>query len=264
MDKNNILTNHNKKGIFTITLNRPEVKNSFNESMIQNLHNAIKEIQDQKNFRILIISGNGDSFSAGADLNWMKKSIGFSKEENIKDASLFASMLKTLDNLKRPTIAKINGHTFGGGLGIIACCDYAVSVNTAKYSFSEVKLGLTPAMISPYIIRSIGEIWARRLFLSGEIFDAKLAININLLSKVVDSSDINNEINSLTKLLLKGAPNAQGECKKLIKKVVKLKRNKELINFTLENIAENRSSEEGKEGMSAFLNKSKPKWILDD
>ena len=264
MDKDNIITIWSKNGVCTITLNRPDVKNAFNESMIENLQSVMEKVSNNKDLRVLIITGTGDSFSAGADLNWMKKSIHFSKEENIKDANKFAKMLKTLDNFGRPTIAKINGHVFGGGLGIIASCDFAVSADSAKYCFSEVKLGLTPAMISPYIIRSIGETWARRLFLSGQVFDSKLALKINLLSKVVPLEDLNIEINYLVKLLLKGAPNAQGMCKKLIKKVNNSNINKELINYTLEKIAQSRSSEEGKDGMSAFLNKHKAKWLVND
>ncbi len=254
--------NWENKGICRITFDRPKVKNSFNDEMIEDFQIGLEKVKNDKDLRILIISGSGDSFSSGADLNWMKNSLNYTLEENINDARKFANILKTIYNIPRPTIAKINGHSFGGGLGIIAACDFAIAIEDTKFSFSEVRLGLTPAMISPYVLKSIGFNNARRLFLTGEIFDARKALEINLLSKVVANLDLDKEVDKLSNDLLKGAPNAQGECKSILSHISEHNIEQDLIDFTIKKIATRRVSKEGKEGMISFFDKKDPSWKL--
>ncbi len=260
IDTKNILIDWAREGVCQITLNRPKVKNALDDKMINELQLHLSSLTDDPKLRVLILSGSGDSFCTGADLNWMKKSVNFSREENIEDAKTFGNMLETLDKIPRPTIAKINGHSFGGGLGILSSCDFSIASRNSKFCFSEVKLGMIPAMISPYVIRSIGKKASKRLFLTGEIFDSEYAYLINLIDKVVDESNLEKEVSNLVDLLLKGAPEAQGSIKELVSLVSDKPINSVMTLLTSEKIAEKRISAEGQEGMAAFFEKRAPYW----
>ena len=260
IDTKNILIDWAREGVCQITLNRPKVKNALDDKMINELQRHLISLTDDPKLRVLILSGSGDSFCTGADLNWMKKSVNFSREENIEDAKTFGNMLETLDKIPRPTIAKINGHSFGGGLGILSSCDFSIASRNSKFCFSEVKLGMIPAMISPYVIRSIGKKTSKRLFLTGEIFDSEYAYLINLIDKVVDESNLEKEVSNLVDLLLKGAPEAQGSIKELVSLVSDKPINSVMTVSTSEKIAEKRISAEGQEGMAAFFEKRAPYW----
>ena len=179
----NILT-EKKEGVAWVTLNRPEVRNAFDDASIAELKTAFHEVQEDRSVRAMVLAGNGPAFCAGADLNWMKRMARYGYEENVADARALADMLAALDRMPKPTIARVHGPAFAGGTGLVAACDIALGTPDAKFCFSEAKLGLSPATISPYVIRAIGERAARRYFLSAEIFDASEAQRIGLLSEI--------------------------------------------------------------------------------
>ena len=249
-----------KNKVYEITLNNPSSRNALNSSMLEEMILCLEKISEEKECRVLTITGAGNTFSAGADLEWMKESIELSIAENKKDALKFSKMLKTLDDFYCPTIAMINGHAFGGGLGIISVCDFSIADIQAKFCFSEVRLGLIPAMIGPYILRSIGFINAKRLFLTGEIFNADLAVSLNLISKVVDKKNFINERDKIIEQILLGGPKAQLEIKSYLQHIYNINIDNELVNNAADSIARIRVSKEGQEGIKAFLNKRKPKW----
>src|SRR5216117_3589734 len=174
-----------KEGVARITLNRPEVRNAFDDALIASLKNCFSELEGDKSTRVVVLAGNGPAFCAGADLNWMKRMAGYGYEENLADARSLADMLATLDRLPKPTIARVHGPVFAGGTGLVAACDIAVGTPEAKFCLSEAKLGLSPATISPYVIRAMGERLARRYFLTAEVFDAEEAFRIGMLSALV-------------------------------------------------------------------------------
>ncbi len=252
-----------KKKVFQITLNNPKSRNAINSIMLDEIIDCLTNISNKKNIRILIITGEGEAFSAGADLEWMKKSIMLTAEENKKDAMKFSKMLKKIDELYCPTIALINGHAFGGGLGIISVCDFKIADSKSKFCFSEVKLGLIPAMIGPYIIRSLGFSNTKKLFLTGEIFGTSLAHQMNLIDKFVDTENIIDERNTLIDKLLAGGPKAQSAIKRYLQNIYSKNISDNLIDKAAENIAKIRVSEEGQKGIKAFLNKNKPDWYND-
>ena len=260
MEKESILIEWLSEGVCEITLHRPEVKNALDEKMINEFQKHLVHLKNKKELRVLIITGSGDSFCAGADLKWMKKSAKFSREENIQDAKAFAKMLNVLDKIPRPTIAKINGHSFGGGLGILSSCDFAIASKNSKFCFSEVRLGMIPAMISPYIIRNVGSKISKQLFLTGEIFSADYANRIHLIDKVVKEEELEKEVAKLINLLMKGGPEALGSIKELLSLVSDKPIDNKMAQLTSEKIAEKRVSIEGQEGMEAFFNKRAPNW----
>ena len=247
------------KNITTVYLNRPDIHNAMNEKLMKELTNCFKELYNDNNTRIVILTGNGKSFCAGADLNWMKSMMKYSKGENIKDSSLLLNLYETIYNCPKPVIGRINGSTFGGGIGLLAVCDIVIAVENCKFAFSEVKLGIIPAVISTYVIRRIGISNTRRLFITGERFDSNYAKEIGLVDHVVPENELNTIINQYTELLCFSGPNAVTEVKKLINVYQKfdLEKYKE---FAVKKIAELRISEEGQEGMTAFLEKRKTKW----
>ena len=237
MEKESILIEWLSEGVCEITLHRPEVKNALDEKMINEFQKHLVHLKNKKELRVLIITGSGDSFCAGADLKWMKKSAKFSREENIQDAKAFAKMLNVLDKIPRPTIAKINGHSFGGGLGILSSCDFTIASKNSKFCFSEVRLGMIPAMISPYIIRNVGSKISKQLFLTGEIFSADYANRINLIDKVVKEEELEKEVAKLINLLMKGGPEAQGSIKELLSLVSDKPIDNKMAQLTSEKIA---------------------------
>jgi methylglutaconyl-CoA hydratase len=206
----------------------------------------------------MILGGNGPAFCAGADLNWMKRMAKYGYDENLADAEALALMLATLDRLPKPTIARVHGPVFAGGTGLVAACDIAVGTNEAKFCFSEAKLGLSPATISPHVLRAIGERAARRYFLTAEVFDAEEAFRIGMLSILTDQID--ETIDGLLQHLLAGGPEAMKKIKELVRAVSSRPLDDALVADTAKRIAEIRVSPEGKEGIASFLEKRKPSW----
>jgi len=247
-------------GIATITLNRPEVHNAFDDELIVELDEAFKKIEKDDDIRLLVLAASGKSFSAGADLNWMRRMADYTEEENFNDALELANMLQHLDELHKPTIAKVQGHAIGGGVGLVACCDVAVAAGPAKFSLSEVRLGLMPSIISPFVVRAIGAREARRYFQTAERFDAREAYRIGLVHSVTPLEALDHTVKEITNALLLGGPEAQAATKDFIALNHQSPINKELLRDAAKRIARLRASDEGKEGVSAFLEKRTPKW----
>ena len=251
-------------GIAAITLNRPEVHNAFNETLIAELTAALRGLGADATVRAVVLVGAGASFCAGADLNWMKQMATFSRAQNVADAKALADMLMTLNRLPKPTIARVHGAAFGGGVGLVACCDIAIGTPDAVFALSEARLGLIPATISPYVVEAIGVRAARRLFLTAERFTAAEAFRLGLLHELAAASELNERIDAVLGLLVKAGPEAQAECKTLLRAVAHRGIDAELIADTAERIATVRSSAEGKEGIAAFLAKRSAAWVPRD
>jgi methylglutaconyl-CoA hydratase len=245
-------------GVARVTLNRPEVRNAFDDALIAALTKAFLEIGKDDGIRVLVLAGNGPAFCAGADLNWMKRMAGYGRQENLADAQALAVMLATLDRMPKPTIARVHGPVFAGGTGLVAACDIAVGTPEAKFCISEAKLGLSPATISPHVLRAIGEREARRYFLTAEVFDAAEAHRIGMLS--ILTQDLDATIEDLLRHLLAGGPQAQREIKALIRSVCGRPIDDALVADTAKRIAEIRVSPEGREGIASFLEKRKASW----
>ena len=250
---------HREKDLVTVSLNRPEVHNAMNEKLMKELTNCFKDLKNDKSTRIIIITGNGKSFCAGADLNWMKSMTKYSKEDNIKDSRLLLELYETIYNCPKPVIAKINGHAFGGGVGLIAVCDIIFALPELKIGFSETKLGIIPSVISTYIVKRIGISNMRRLFITGERFTSEYAKKIGLIDYIITEEEIDFEIKKYIKLLYSSGPKSIDEIKKLIKEYEQMDI-EDYKKFTVEKISELRVSDEGQEGIKAFLEKRKPKW----
>lgn len=249
--------NTDSRGISTLTLDRPEVHNAFDEAMIEELHQALRGLDGDAATRLVVLRANGKSFCAGADVRWMKRAAGFSEQENYDDAMAFAGMLATLDGLSKPTVAVIQGPTYGGGVGLVSCCDIAVAFDRALFSLSEVKLGLVPAVISPYVVRAIGGRAARRYFQSAERFNCEEALRIGLIHEIIESET---GTDAILDALLQGGPLAQDISKRLIARVAYQPASKTLMEDTARTIAGVRASAEAQEGLSAFLEKRNSNW----
>ena len=249
-----------KDGVTRITLDRPEVRNAFDDALIAALTKAFKEAGADPAVRAVVLAGNGPAFCAGADLNWMKRMAGYTYDENLADVRGLAAMLAALDRMPKPTIARVHGPAFAGGTGLVAACDIAVGTPEAKFCLSEAKLGLSPATISPYVMRAMGEREARRYFLTAEVFDAAEALRIGMLSLLVPAAELDTSIDGLLRHVLAGGPVAHAKIKDLIGLVAARPVEDALVDETARRIAEIRVSEEGREGISAFLEKRKPKW----
>jgi methylglutaconyl-CoA hydratase len=247
-----------KDGVARVTLNRPELRNAFNDQLIKQLSASFEEIAADSSVRAMVLGGNGPAFCAGADLNWMKRMAGYGPAENLADAEALAGMLLQLDRMPKPTIARVHGPVFAGGTGLVAACDIAVGTREAKFCLSEAKLGLSPATISPYVMRAMGERTARRYFLTAEVFDAEEALHIGMLSILTDKLD--ETVDGLLAHLLAGGPQAHGAIKDLIREVGGRRPDDALSADTAQRIAEIRASAEGREGIAAFLEKRKPSW----
>lgn len=264
MMSNPLLTSIEDNGVATVTLNRPELHNAFNDDLIWELNDTFTKLGANDEVRAIVLTGAGKSFSAGADLNWMKEAASYSKEQNLRDAQNLSDMLSTVNSCPKPTIAIVNGATFGGGVGLVSCCDIAIGVYGCKFSLSEVRLGLTPATISPYVVAAIGERAARRYFLTAERFTAEEARQIGLVHEVTPSlQEAFTLAHSLIKNILAGAPGAQADAKDLIASVVNREITEELRTDTAQRIADRRGSPEGQEGLTAFLEKRKPSWSAE-
>ena len=259
-----VLTEIDGRGVARITLNRPEVRNAMNAAFIRDLTEAVETVGADESVRVVILTGKGKGFCAGADLAWMRETADYSVDENYADSGRLGRMLNRLNTLPRPVIGLINGHAFGGGIGLVACCDIAIASSAAKFSLSEVRLGLTPATISPYVVRRIGQSHARRYFLTAEVFDAARAEDIGLVHRVADPDGLEARGQEFIDLLLLGGPKSQAISKDLIFRVSDRELDKELIDWTSRLIADVRASDEGREGASAFLEKRKPAWQAQD
>ncbi len=245
-----------------VTLNRPERHNAFDDALIAELTEAFRAMEADDTARVVVLSGTGKSFSAGADLGWMKRMAGYSKDENVRDAMGLGALMRTLANLTKPTIARVHGAAYGGGVGLVACCDYAIALQTATFSFSEVRIGLIPAVISPYVVNAIGARAAKRYFLTGERFEAVEAWRLGLISEIaLSEEDLDEKIGALCSKLLEAGPVAQREAKELIRAVAGKPIHSELIQDTAERIARVRASPEGREGLTAFLEKREAAWV---
>jgi methylglutaconyl-CoA hydratase len=247
-------------GVARVTLNRPELRNAFDDALISQLKKVFSEIENDKAIRVMILAGNGPAFCAGADLNWMKRMAGYGYDENLADARALAEMLAALDRMPKPTIARVHGPVFAGGTGLVAACDIAVGTPEAKMCLSEAKLGLSPATISPYVMRAMGERAARRYFLTAEVFDAQEALRVGMLSILVEKDQLDPVIDDLLKHLLAGGPAAHAKIKALIRAVAGRRPDDSLVAETAKQIAEIRGSPEGREGIAAFLEKRKAAW----
>jgi len=247
------------KAIAHLTLNRPQVHNAMNDTMIQELIQAVTRLNDDPAIRVIILTGEGKSFCGGADLNWMKSMIHYSMQENKKDSMALRTLFDTLDTCSKFVIGKITGHAFGGGLGLIAVCDLTLSLPDLKFAFSETKLGLVPAVISPYIIRRIGPSTARHLFMTGERFTSEYGHQIGLLDHLVHPDDMETLVHKYISEIHAAGPHAVTEAKKLLQRYQELPP-KEFRDITVDTIARLRVSPEGQEGTLAFLEKRKPSW----
>ena len=248
-------------GIAVLTLDRPDKHNAFNAQVIAELSDALETLEEQETIRMVILRGNGRSFSAGADLEWMKAAADYTRHENEEDAYRLAEMLRKLANLPQMTVALVHGAVMGGGAGLVAACDIAVAMKETKFRFSEVRLGLTPATISPFVMSAIGPRWAKALFVSAESFDAAFAERIGLVQYVVENdSELTAMEEHLAKLAMHAAPGAISDSKRLVLDLAGVEINQSLSHETAKRIASRRVSEEGKEGLSAFLDKRKPEW----
>lgn len=254
-----------KRGVLTICMNRPEVHNAFDADMIRELTAALKEADQNDTARMVVITGAGSCFSAGADLNWMRSLVNASQEENERDAMRLADLLRQLNYLSKPTIARINGAAFGGGVGLIAACDITIAVDSARFGLTEARLGLAPAVISPYVIRRIGEAYARRYFLSAERFDSQTAYDIGLIHQTAAESELDVVVEDTINQVLKSGPVAVSHCKQLIFEIAGHNEGSQKVTdeITARLIARLRVSGEGQEGLNAFLDKRKPGWIKD-
>jgi methylglutaconyl-CoA hydratase len=247
-------------GVARVTLNRPELRNAFDDELIRKLRAAFEDLSVDKSVRVMVLAGNGPAFCAGADLNWMKRMAGYGYDENLADAKALAEMLAALDRLPKPTIARVHGPVFAGGTGLVAACDIALGTPEAKFCLSEAKLGLSPATISPYVMRAMGERNARRYFLTAEVFDAAEAYRVGMLSLLVPANELDSTVAALAQHLLAGGPEAHASIKTLIRSVAGRRPDDALVAETAQRIAEIRGSPEGKEGIAAFLEKRKASW----
>jgi len=250
------------KAVATITLNRPELRNAFDDVLIADLTKVLQALDRDAGVRVVVLAGAGTAFCAGADLNWMKRMAGYGYEENLEDARALARMLATLDRLSKPTVARVHGPAFAGGVGLVAACDIALGSSEAQFSLTEVKLGLSPATISPYVVRALGERAARRYFHTGERFGAEEAFRLGLLAKVSTPEELDSEMEEILQHLLQGGPQAHREIKALIAAVSRGGPVSDtLVEDTARRIAGIRVSPEGREGIASFLEKRKPGWL---
>ncbi len=247
-------------GVATLTLNRPELHNAIDDALIARLSELLDEVQANPDVRVLVLTGNGLSFSSGVDQDWMRRMQGYSEAEHLADAQALTRVLHKLDTLRLPTIASVQGSAFGVGAGLVACCDVAVATAEALFGFSEVRLGLIPASTAPYVVRAIGERPARRYFITAERFNAEKAKRLGLVHIVVEHEALNAQVTYLTETLVRNGPHAIAGCKALLRDVWGKVMDQRLVDFTAERIAHARASDEGREGVAALLEKRKPNW----
>lgn len=251
-----LLFESDDRGVCTLTLNRPERHNAFDDQLVKLLHTKLREIEQDSETRVVVLTGTGKSFSSGADLEWMRAMAKYDEETNRKDAQRLADSMKALSNLNKPTVACVNGPAYGGAVGLIACCDIVIASERVEFALTEVRLGLAPAVISPYVIAAIGQRQARRLMLNAERIGADEARRIGLVHQVVSDDALAQAVETQVKMLLKAGPRALTECKRMISKHADTPAGNDLVDL----IARLRASPEGQEGMTAFFEKRKPNW----
>lgn len=247
--------------VATLWMNRPDLHNAFDETLIAELTAACVALNEDNDVRIVILAGRGKSFSAGADLNWMKRAANNGLDDNLNDARALAHMLRTLAEMKKPTIARIQGAALGGGMGLAAACDIAVASTKAVFATSEVKFGIIPSAISPYVLRAIGARQAYRYFQSAERIDAHRALDIGLVHETVEPEQLDTKISEIVDSLLQGGPLSQAAAKDLIRTVNGRPINDTLVDDTAHRIAHLRATPEAREGIAAFLDKRQPSWM---
>ncbi len=252
-----------RQGVAVLSMARPEVHNAFDEHLIEEMTTCFIALGENPDVRIVVLAGAGKSFSAGADLNWMRRMAAFSDAENVADAQKLAQLLAKISTFPKPVIARVHGAALGGGVGLVAACDIAIASESAVFSLSEVRLGLIPAVISPYVIKAIGGRQASRYMVSGERFAAGVAKNIGLLHEVVADASLDDAVATMTGELLKNGPQAMRECKDLIAAVINRPIDEALMENTSVRIARVRASVEGKEGLGSFLGKRSPSWLAE-
>ncbi|WP_375201130.1 enoyl-CoA hydratase/isomerase family protein [Hyphococcus sp.] len=263
MSEQVLITTIDSSGVARLTMNRPDIRNAFNEELISEICEAMGRLNADPNVRVVVLTGAGKAFSAGADLNMMKRAAKYSAAENKDDARRLAHMLYSIYHSPKPTVALVNGPAMGGGLGLIAACDIAIGADTAFFALSEVRVGLIPAVISPFVIQAITVRQARRYFTSGERFDAAEARRIGLLHKIVNADALNDALEDMLGELLLCGPHSQALAQELIHKVAYRPLADAVMEETAGMIAKTRASDEGKEGVTAFLEKRKPTWLKD-
>ena len=243
-----------------VTLDRPQVHNAFNEEVIAGLHEAFRRLAEDDHVRVVVLAGEGPSFCAGADLDWMRRAASWSEEENRRDAAALAAMLRAVAECPRPVVARVHGNAYGGGVGLVAAADLAVAADNVQFAFTEVRLGLAPATIAPHVVEKIGPGWALRLFLTGERIDAQQALRIGLVYRVVPPEELDAAVQEVVRMLLSGGPQAQAACKELVRRVAG-DRGPDVDDYTARLIAALRTGPEGQEGIRSFLEKRRPGWV---
>ncbi len=261
MDRYETIELEKNDGITTLWLNRPDVRNAFNKTMIAEIIECVESIEHDENVLALIIRGRGKIFCAGADINWMKSFSKLTYEEDYQENIRLAQLFYMLYTFRKPTVAIAHGASFGGGNGLLAACDIAYCSQNTIFSFSEVKLGIVPATISPYVIKRTGEFNARELMLTGRRFKCKEAYNKGLINHIANSENLEDELIQLTNEFKSSSPQAMASTKELIFNITKHRNFNDTIDYTARMIADARASEEGQEGMSAFFEKRKPSWV---
>lgn len=249
--------------VATVWLNRPEVRNAFNEIVIAEITQVFNALHNDTNVRVVVLAARGSAFCAGADLNWMKKMSAYGEAENIADAAALAEMMHAIYRCAKPTVARIQGDCYAGGMGLVSACDIAIAQQSAEFCLSEVRLGLIPATISPYVLRAMGERAAHRYFLTAERFSAQQAKTMGMVHEVAEADALDHAVNTMVQTLLTCSPHAIAQAKNLLHAVAGQEINPDLIADTVKRIAVSRASEQGREGVQAFLNKRKPSWLSD-
>jgi methylglutaconyl-CoA hydratase len=250
-----------RSGVALIWLNRPDVRNAMNDVLIDELTNALTNAEADAAVRAIVLAGRGTAFCAGGDLSWMKKAREMTPEQARADSKRLTTVMRLLYEGRKPSVARVHGPAFAGGMGLVAACDIAIAVQEAKFCLSEVKLGLIPAMISPYVIKAMGEVHARRYFLTGEVFEAAEAYRIGFVDELVRAEDLDATVNKVVGHLLLGGPNALAEAKRLIRDVAGKPIDDRLTEDTAARIAKARASDEGQEGITSFFEKRQPSWV---
>jgi len=260
MTEPTVLVATDARGVATVTLNRPALHNAFDDALIQRLIETFEALQADAGVRAVVLAGAGKSFSAGGDLNWMRRMASFSRDQNIADATELGRLMRTLNTLLPPTVARVHGAVFAGGLGLVACCDIAVAEHDTIFCVSETRLGLVPATISPYLVQAMGIRNARRYFQTAERFSAAEALRIGLVHDVVPAAELDTRIEALVLALLEGGPKSQARSKRLIAEVAGRPIDGSVIDLSVRVIADARASDEAREGLAAFFEKRKPRW----
>jgi methylglutaconyl-CoA hydratase len=261
MAQDMLIVETDERGVATVTMNRPDKHNAFNEALVADLGEAFGRLARNPLVRVVVLTGAGKSFSAGADLNWMQEMANYSLDANLGDAGRLADMLHALDTMPQPTVAKVNGAAYGGAVGLVGACDVAVAVDDATFGITEVRLGLIPSVISPYVLRAIGPRQARRFALTGERFGAAEAHRIGLVHEVTKKKALDGTVAKVVEILLAGAPGAQAEVKALFRDLWDLDRSGDAARAdTAGRIARRRATDEAREGMAAFFEKRKANW----